>query len=270
MTTDQYTHGHHHSVVTAHSARRASESAAFLLPRLHSPMRLLDFGCGPGTITVDLGEAVAPGGSVAGIDFSEEVITQARANAEKSGAHNVTFDTRSIYETGFPDAEFDVAYAHQVLHHLTDPVAALVEAKRVLKPGGICAVREVDWGTAAIYPKTPALRRFFDVYFKVSRRNGGNANAGRYLKSWFVDAGFTNLEVTTSTWSFADEAGLQWWGNQWADRILESGIATAAVEYRIATRDELETISAAWREWITAPGAFFTFTHVEVIGTKGD
>ena len=268
MTIDQYTHGHHQSVVTAHSARRASESAAFLLPRLHSPMRLLDFGCGPGTITVDLGEVLAPDGSVVGIDSSEDVVAQARAHAEQSGSTNVTFETRSIIETGFPDAEFDVAFAHQVLQHLPDPVAALKEAKRVLKPGGLCAVREVDWGTAAIHPKSPGLRRFFDVYFRVARRNGGNANAGRHLKGWFVDAGFTDLEVTTSTWSFGDEAGLQWWGNQWAERILQSNIATAAVEYGFATQDELETISAAWKDWITAPGAFFAFTQVEVIGTN--
>lgn len=266
-STEQYTHGHHRSVVSAHSARRASESAAFLLPRLKSPMRLLDFGCGPGTITVDLGEILQPDGSVVGIDFSEDVIAQARAHAEKSNSTNVTFDTRSIYESGFADGEFDVVYAHQVLHHLEDPVAALLEAKRVLKPGGLCAVREVDWGTAAIAPVTPALERFVEIFFAVEKSNGGNADAGRYLKGWFIDAGFTDLEVTTSTWSFGDQAGLEWWGGQWSERILHSSLASRALEQNIARQAELEEISAAWKNWITEPNAFFTFTHVEVIGT---
>lgn len=268
MTTEQYTHGHHHSVVSAHSARRASEAAAFLLPRIKSPMRLLDFGCGPGTITVDLGEILEPGGSVIGIDFSEDVVAQARAHAEKSSSTNVTFHTRSIYETGFADDEFDVAYAHQVLQHLQDPVAALVEAKRVLKPGGICGVREVDWGTAAISPSNPALDRFLEIYFAVAKSNGGKADAGRYLKGWFVDAGFTDLEVTTSTWSFADQAGLEWWGGQWSERILHSNLASRAIEQDIASQAELEDISTAWKNWTTQPGAFFTFTQVEVVGTK--
>ncbi len=266
--TEQYTHGHHRSVVSAHSARRASEAAAFLLPRLKSPMRLLDFGCGPGTITVDLGELLQPDGAVVGIDFSEEVVEQAREHATKSGSTNVTFDVRSIYETGFDEGEFDVAYAHQVLQHLQDPVAALTESKRVLKPGGICAVREVDWGAAALYPTNAALERFLEVYFAVAESNGGRADAGRYLKGWFSDAGFVDLEVTTSTWSFADEEGLQWWGGQWSERILHSNIASRALERGIATRSELEEISAAWKSWITEPHAFFSFTQVEVIGKK--
>ncbi len=231
-------------------------------------MKLLDFGCGPGTITVDLGEALLPAGSVIGIDFSEDVIEQARAHAEESGSANVTFDVRSIYDTGFTDGEFDIAYAHQVLQHLHEPIKALVEARRVLKPGGICAVREVDWGTAAINPKPPELDRFLEIYFAVAESNGGRADEGRYLKGWFVDAGFEDLEVTTSTWSFADEAGLQWWGGQWSERILHSNLASRALEQGIATPVELEDISAAWKRWISDPDAFFAFTQVEVIGTK--
>ncbi len=231
-------------------------------------MRLLDFGCGPGTITVDLGEVLKPDGSAVGIDFSEDVIAQARAYAEKSDSTNVEFRAASIYDTGFADDEFDVAYAHQVLQHLESPVAALTEAKRVIKPGGICAVREVDWGTAAINPTNNLLERFLDIYFAVAESNGGRADAGRYLKGWFVEADFTDLEVTTSTWSFADQAGLEWWGNQWSERILASNIATAAVERAIATQQELEQISVAWKDWVTEPNAFFAFTQVEVIGTK--
>lgn len=268
MTTEQYTHGHHRSVVTAHSARRASESAAFLLPLLKPTMRLLDFGCGPGTITVDLGEVVAPGGTVLGIDSSADVIETARANAKKSGSTNVTFESRSIYESRLDSAQFDVVYAHQVLQHLSRPIDALQEAKRMLKPGGICAIREIDWSTASFFPKESLIERFLEIYFQVATRNGGKADAGRYLKSWFESAGFDDLEVSTSNWTFADEVGLAWWGNQWAERVLHSNIATRALEYGLTTQDELERISNAWTKWVNASGAFWTFTHVEVIGRK--
>jgi ubiquinone/menaquinone biosynthesis C-methylase UbiE len=266
---EKYTHGHHASVVAAHAVRRASEAAAFVLPQLKSPMRLLDFGCGPGTITVDLAEHLQPGGSVVGIDYSEEVVGQARAHAADRGIANVEFEVNSIYDTGYESESFDAAYAHQVLQHLSEPVRALIEAKRVLKTGGICAVREVDWGASALWPPDDRLTKFFDVYNRVAERNGGDAFAGRRLKQWFVDAGFTELVVTTSTWTFGEESGLKWWGEQWADRILSSDIAKRAVEYGIATEVDLKEISQGWLDWVQAEGAFYAFMQVEVVGLKG-
>lgn len=56
-----YTHGHHESVLRAHRRRTAKDSAGYLLPHLQPGMSLLDVGCGPGTITVDLAARVAPG-----------------------------------------------------------------------------------------------------------------------------------------------------------------------------------------------------------------
>lgn len=267
-SSEKYTHGHHASVVAAHSVRRASEAAAFVLPQLKSPMRLLDFGCGPGTITVDLAEHLLPEGSIVGIDSSDRVIEQARAHAIDRGIRNVEFEANSIYDTGYGADSFDAAFAHQVLQHLATPVRALEEARRVLNPGGICAVREVDWGASAIWPPDDRLSRFFNVYNEVAERNGGDAFAGRRLKLWFSEAGFSDLVVTTSTWTFSDEVGLKWWGEQWAERILSSDIARRAVEYGIATEDELGEISQGWLDWVQAGGAFFAFMHVEVVGTK--
>ncbi|MBT4341935.1 MAG: methyltransferase domain-containing protein [Chloroflexi bacterium] len=267
-SSEKYTHGHHASVVAAHAVRRASEAAAFVLPQLKSPMRVLDFGCGPGTITNDLAEHLLPDGSLVGIDSSDAVIEQARNAATEKNIANVEFEVNSIYETGYESSVFDAAYAHQVLQHLSEPVRALEEVKRVLKPGGICAVREVDWGASAIWPNDERLSKFFDVYSKVAERNGGDAFAGRRLKQWFTDAGFSDLVVTTSTWTFAEGSGLKWWGDQWADRILSSDLAKRAVEYGIATDSDLKDISQGWLDWIQAEGAFFSFIQVEVVGER--
>lgn len=267
-SSEKYTHGHHASVVAAHAVRRASEAAAFVLPQLKSPMRVLDFGCGPGTITNDLAEHLLPDGSLVGIDSSYAVIEQARNAATEKNIANVEFEVNSIYETGYESSVFDAAYAHQVLQHLSEPVRALEEVKRVLKPGGICAVREVDWGASAIWPNDERLSKFFDVYSKVAERNGGDAFAGRRLKQWFTDAGFSDLVVTTSTWTFAEGSGLKWWGDQWADRILSSDLAKRAVEYGIATDSDLKDISQGWLDWVQAEGAFFSFIQVEVVGER--
>jgi len=266
LANEKYLHGHSKSVVAAHSVRTAAEAAAFVLPELSSPMRLLDFGCGPGSITIDLAEHLMPDGSVVGIDSSESVIEQARNSAIKRGVSNVEFEVRSIYDTELPSESFDGVYAHQVLQHLADPVSALTEARRMMKPDGLCAVREVDWGTSAIHPFNDDLNDFLRIYSEVARRNGGEPDAGRFLKGWFVYAGFADIQTTTSTWTFSDEAGLKWWVEQWADRIKTSSIATSAIEYGIAGETDLERISQAWLEWKNQAGAFFVFTQTEVIG----
>ncbi|MEX0762706.1 MAG: methyltransferase domain-containing protein [Dehalococcoidia bacterium] len=262
-----YTHGHHESVVSQHAERTAAEAAAFLLPMLKPGMRVLDFGCGPGTITVGLAEAVAPG-EVVGIDISDDVISQAREHASSKGVTNVSFTAGNVYDLPYEEASMDAAYAHQVLQHLARPAEALSEIRRLLKPGGFVGVREVDWGATAVSPVDARLERFMEVYHEVSRRNGGNADAGRYVREWLVQAGFSDHRLTTSTWTFADPASTQKWGDSWATRIVKSSLAKKAVEYGIATPADLEEMSAGWREWGRSPTAFFSFIHVEGVGWK--
>ena len=132
-TSDTYLHGHHDSVLRSHRWRTAENSAAYLLPRLRPDARVLDVGCGPGTITADLAGLV-PDGEVTGIDAAVGVLAQARQEAERRGRDNVRFETGDVYRLGYPDGTFDVVHAHQVMQHLSNPVAALREMRRVL-PG---------------------------------------------------------------------------------------------------------------------------------------
>ncbi len=90
---------------------------------MRSGQSLLDIGCGPGTITTDLAALVAPG-PVVGIDAAPEVIEQAAAHAATTGAENVRFEVGDLFHLDYEDNTFDVIYVHQVLQHLTEPVAA--------------------------------------------------------------------------------------------------------------------------------------------------
>ena len=72
-TSDTYLHGHHDSVLRSHRWRTAENSAGYLLPRLRPDARVLDVGCGPGTITADPAGLV-PDGEVTGIDAAEGVL----------------------------------------------------------------------------------------------------------------------------------------------------------------------------------------------------
>ncbi len=266
---ETYLHGHHRSVLSAHSARTADDAAAFLLPHLQPGMRLLDVGCGPGTITVGLADAVGESGSVLGIDISDELQKEWDKRLHETGTSNLEFRIDNIYETAIERGQFDVVYAHQILQHLGDPVGALTAAAKLAKPNGFVAVREVDWGTFAAYPESRALDDFRRVYDAVAIRNGGTPTAGRHMLKWMEETGvLTDIHITTSTWTFFEETGKTWWGDQWSQRILATDIAVKAMEYGIATRAELESISRGWQEWKNAPGSVSCFTHFEGLARR--
>lgn len=140
-----YTHGHHESVLRSHRVRTAENSAGYLLPHLKPGMTVLDVGCGPATITVDLAARVAPGW-VTAVEQTDDALSLGRAEAQRRNVSNVSFVTSDVHALDFPDDTFDVVHAHQVLQHLADPVQALREMRRVCAPGGVVAARDADYG----------------------------------------------------------------------------------------------------------------------------
>ena len=269
MPRETYLHGHHRAVLSAHSARTAEDAAAFLLPHLEPGMRLLDFGCGPGTITAGLAERVGATGRVVGVDISEGLTDEWSKRLAENGATNLEFRVDDIYDTQLDPNQFDVVYGHQILQHLGDPIGALRSASRLAKIGGLVGLREVDWGTFAAWPNLQAIRDFRDVYDAVAERNGGTPNAGRHLLKWMEATGnMTDIQITTSTWTFYEGSGKKWWGEQWAKRILHSDIAVKALDYGIATRRELEDISRGWLEWKDTIGSVSCFTHFEGLARR--
>src|SRR5215204_3238180 len=155
VPVDTYTHGHAEPVLQSHRWRTAENSAGYLLPALRPGLDLLDVGCGPGTITVDLAARVAPG-RVVGLDVSPEPLEEARTAAVRAGI-DVTFEVGDVYALEAADDSFDVVHAHQVLQHLTDPVAALREMARVCRSGGVIDVRDVDYAATTWFPVDPGL-----------------------------------------------------------------------------------------------------------------
>lgn len=263
MPADVYTHGHHASVLAIHAWRTAENSAAYLLPELRPGMRLLDVGCGPGTLTVDLARRVAPG-EVVGVDREQSVLADARRHAADRGVE-VDFRPGDVYALDFPEASFDVVHAHQVLQHLTDPVAALRELARVTRSGGLVAARDSDYACFAIAPHDRLLERWRALYRDVARRNRAEPDAGRFLKGWARAAGLRRVAVSSSTWTFADPETCGWWGGNWAERCRSSSFAEQAVEQGLASRDELEAIADAWRRWSIEPDACFVALHCEIL-----
>jgi len=263
---DQYTHGHQESVLRSHRWRTAENSAGYLLAALCPGQRLLDVGCGPGTITIDLAARIAPG-SVVGLDRSERVLELARDAARIAGAANVSFQVGDVYALPFEDASFDVVHAHQVLQHLTDPVAALRELRRVTRPGGLVAVRDADYSAMTWYPPSAGLDEWRALYHEVTQANGAQADAGRRLLSWVLAAGFdpAGLVPSAGTWCYATPDDRAWWAGLWAERSTSSDFARQAVEHGLADDVGLEHLAAAWNAWGRHEDGWFAVLHGEVL-----
>ena len=261
---DTYTHGHQDAVLRAHRWRTARNSAAHLLPHLHAGDRLLDVGCGPGTLTLDLAGHVAPG-QVVGIDVAAPVIDEARLRVEEAGAANVTLACGDFRDAGLEAGSFDVVHAHQVLQHLREPVGALAAMARLARPGGIVSVREADYSAMTWSPADERLDRWLEVYLAVARRNAGEPDAGRWLLRWARAAGLADAAYTTSTWTFATPEDRGWWGGLWAERTVASTFAEQAARYGIATEAELARVAQGWRDWSAQPDGVFVVLHGELI-----
>lgn len=261
-STDRYAHGHHESVLKSHSWRTIDNSAAYLAEHLEPGMSLLDVGCGPGTITVEFADRLAPG-RVVGVDAAAEVI--ARAAELGAGRENLEFAVADAYALPFEDGSFDIVHAHQLLHHLGDPVAALREFRRVTKPGGLVAVREVDYAGTFWFPLLPGLAEWAALYQRVHRSNSGDPDAGRRLKAWARQAGFDSITSTGSHWTFSDAADREWWGSMWQARVLESAFAEDALTKGFADREALQRISRTWRAWADDEDAWLFMPHGQVL-----
>jgi len=262
----RYTHGHHESVLRSHRWRTAQNSAGYLLAHLAPGVSVLDIGCGPGTITMDLARLVAPG-SVVGIDRSEEAVGAARGLAE--GSSGVSFEVGDLFSMRFADSSFDVVHAHQVLQHLEDPVRALVEMARVCRSDGVVAVRDGDYASMTWYPEYPELDRWLDLYRRTARANGGQPDAGRRLVSWARAAGCTDTSASASTWCFATPEDRRWWAETWAERITVTALADRVRELGLADQGELEEIGRAWLRWAAEPDGWFSMIHGEVLCHPG-
>ena len=260
-----YAHGHHESVLRSHAARTVADSAAYLVSSLSAGTRILDVGAGPGSITVDLADRVFPG-EVVGVDAAPDVVEIARAVV--GDRTNVTFRVDDAYALDAPDASFDIVHAHQTLQHLARPVDALREFGRVAGPDGLIAARDVDYGGVIWHPRIPALEEWIVLYDAVHRGISGEPNAGRLLKAWTREAGFSRIEASASVWLFDTAEKRAWWGGMWADRVLASAFAGHAKRLGLADDALLQRISDAWRAWAADPDGWVLLPHGEVLARR--
>jgi ubiquinone/menaquinone biosynthesis C-methylase UbiE len=106
---------------------------------------------------------LVPRSHVIGLEHAPEVLDQARAIAVERGLKNIKFEDGDVHALEYPDNTFDIVHAHQVLQHISDPIQALREMRRVIKPGGIVAVRDAGFLGMTWYPDVSGMNAWRDM-----------------------------------------------------------------------------------------------------------
>jgi SAM-dependent methyltransferase len=244
--------------------RTAQRFAGFLLPYLQPGMRLLDCGCGPGGITLGLADAVAPG-EVVGIDLWPSYVETATSTAAERGVTNVSYRLGDVYELDFPDASFDAVFSANVLEHLSDPLKALKEMRRVLRPGGVIGVWDPDWTTLWATPPSALLEKSIDLLIRAREHNGSSPSYARHLRRYLLDAGFSRAEATAVVEAYGAPDQNAYFKAMSLFLSLPT-IGGVIVEQGWAGRAEVEEMMAQWWAWGKRSDSLLVMVSITAVG----
>lgn len=247
--------------------RTATREGAFFIPYLTPTMRVLDCGCGPGTITAGLAQIVAAG-HVVGLDRESAELAQARHYAVQQRVANIEFQLGNVYELPFPTGSFDAVFAHAVLQHLSEPMRALGEMRRVLKPGGIIGVREEDRDADLIYPFPPRLQETHTLLMRFWQQIGGDPYLPKRYRAVLREANFTRIRMTASCEYRSESETRRTWANVLIQFINNPTFIEVATSQEWADATARNEMVAALQTWGDHPDAFWAETWCEAVGWK--
>ena len=261
-----YTQGHNASVYRSHESRKAAETCGYFLQHLTPDSIVLDAGCGPGSITSSLATMI-PTGKVIGIDAIETAINKARAQPDLPS--NCSFEVADITALPYGDDHFDVVYTSQVLTHIPEAVKAIVELRRVCKPGGFVALREGDLPATIIHPPSDALEQWQSIKIDVGLRSNCHPSAGRKLIGWALEAGFAEPQISYTVGSLTYSGSQrQFWGNTMAERLsLDHTWREHAIGMGVS-EGEFDAMREGWLAFAADPAAVFSMPCGEVVCMK--
>jgi ubiquinone/menaquinone biosynthesis C-methylase UbiE len=157
--------------------------------------KILEAGCGVGS-QIKIIAPKNPSCHFTSIDISETSLEKAKIMIQALNIKNVILQIGDIFDLHFEAESFDHIFVCFVLEHLSNPVQALLNLKKVLRKGGTITVIEGDHGSAYFYPRSDAAQKAINCQVQLQALHGGNALIGREIYPLLSKAGFSDCLVS--------------------------------------------------------------------------
>lgn len=254
-----YKDGYESSISQTHAWRSAENSSAYMLKYIKPTDKILDVGCGPGTITIDLAKYV-PNGEIIGIEPTKELIDEALSN-NKTNVQNIKFKVESTYNLPYPDDTFDIVHAHQVIVHLSEPLMAFKEMRRVLKPNGYLCCRDGEMRSTIVYPQS--YEDPLGFYMDKAKTEFTCTYAGSRLKELALSTKFQAAKIinTTSTWCISSREDRVFFAKMYIKRL-------DSFKFQDSDRYTKKQLEEAWLQWSKDDKALWMTAHGEIVAQK--
>jgi ubiquinone/menaquinone biosynthesis C-methylase UbiE len=266
-STERYAFGYEEGVQTYLQLHTVERCAEFLRPHLAPGMSLLDAGCGPGTITVGLAEIIAPGRLVA-VDVGADEVATASAALSAAGHDNAHVEVADVQELPFEDGTFDAVFSHAVIDYLVDPLVALREFRRVLRPGGVIGVRSVNNDLSVIGPYDELLDEGLALFRRAVASLGGDMCRGRLVGRMLKDTGFERIFTSPSYERAQSREEWQSVMSTFAKALDGTRIAEIVVREGWADKNRLAEIVSAFERFGTDTSNCFALAWGEAAAFK--
>lgn len=258
---ESYSAGYSPEIINDFQKRTIHQEALFFIKHLNNNMKVLDCGCGPGSISIGIADFLKKG-TIILTDIEKRQLEIAKNEADKRNLDNIEYVQCDIYNLPFENSSFDAVFSHAVLQHLSNPQKAINEMYRILKPHGILGVRDDDADSLLIYPYTRKMKYIISHIKQLIPNNGGSPNIGKKYKELLTKAGFEHIICTASCGYDSDPDSI----HNRADVALKL-IEKAGLDFQISI-EKVEKMKEDIKKWRNNPFSFSCITWCEGIGIK--
>jgi len=202
-----------------HGIWRPVTTAFFERLGVRPGMRVLDLGCGPGFVSLELAERVGATGEVVALDEARHWTEWLALQAKERGLANVRTVCARIQQADLQEQSFDLVFSRWVFSFLRDPGAVATLVARFLVPGGVLAIEDYNHEGVSVFPESEGFRAVVRATRALYKTSGGDQFVMGRIPAIFAAAGLETVEIRPNVICGGPESGAFRWADSFFPRF---------------------------------------------------